>query len=639
MGIHLVAQQFELGEARQGAGLEQVAALADIVDEELDQHEEGGQHQQGEPGGLPEGAGDGDLDGGALFIPDPVVVGGLDAEGIGAGIEIGIGHKAAAGDIVPLGFKAFHDVGVLVLFAEGVIESGEFKGKDGVAPGEVDSAGTADLLFEQPVRAVDLDRPVEKGETGDHNRGDESVFADGAGVKGGGPVDAPEKELAVAGSEGGAVVELVALEAVFLVEALCPAGFGVEAAEAVAGAQPEAAVFILEDAVDDIAGQAVPGGKGGDGFGRGIEAEEAGPDRADPDHPGAVLEEGAHLDFPVAVVEPDDAKAVAGGIEAADAGAAAADPDPSRTVAEEAEDVAEALIVPGGEDMGKAAGAEVKAVEAAAVGADPEIARFLLQEGEDVVIGERGGVAGPVGVAAEAAAGGAGEVIETTVEGADPEAALAVLEQGLDVVDAEAGGIAGFVGIVSKEAAAAVEAVQSSGFGAEPEVAGAVLHDRIDLLGVEAAAAGGVGAVVDEGDVGGVEKADAAAGADPEVALAVLEDGLHRILHQAVGIVGIVGVAGDHAAFAFEAVEAAAVADPEGAVAVVEDGAESGALGVLRARVDGAEASGRALHAVEAAPGGADPEAALAVLIDGVDLVVAEGMGVAPAVAVGGESA
>ena len=171
-------------------------------------------------GCLPERGKDDDLQGGLAVIPLAVLVGGFYLKGIGAGIEVGIGGFAcvAVGD-EPVRVESFEGVGVFVAGVVNKVECGEFDGKDVLAMGQGDLRGFGDGAVEDDMVTyllADMDGLVEDVQTGQDYRRRGGGVGDVVRPEQVESVRAAEQKAAIAGVEGGAFVELPALEPIFL---------------------------------------------------------------------------------------------------------------------------------------------------------------------------------------------------------------------------------------------------------------------------------------------------------------------------------------------------------------------------------------------------------------------------------------
>ena len=196
---------------------------------------------------------------------------------------------------------------------------------------------------------------------------------------------------------------------------------------------------------------------------------------------------------------------------------------------------------------------------------------------------------------------GVAQAVEPAADGADPEAALAVLEQAEDHVARQALGAAVVVD------APVVDALQAAAERADPEVAVAVLVDRADHVAREAVPGGDVG---NGAPLHHVEAALVVA--DPHAALAVDVHRAHPVAAEPV----LRRVARERAAL--QAEETVAVgADPQPPLGVRVQGLHR------LARETGHVAEAALVPAREPL-GGADPEAARAVLGERVDEIARE---------------
>ena len=116
----------------------------------LQQQPDGSNNQNGieqlGPPRQPERRMDDDAQRGLLFAPEAIVVGGLHAEGVGAGGNVGVGGLMAVAAIDPILVEALQHVGILVLLRRTVAQRRKGKGEEVVAVGKVEFLEMAQRL-------------------------------------------------------------------------------------------------------------------------------------------------------------------------------------------------------------------------------------------------------------------------------------------------------------------------------------------------------------------------------------------------------------------------------------------------------------------------------------------------------------
>ncbi len=207
-----------------------------------------------------------DGDGEALVVPAPVAVGAAQAERVVAGVEVRIGRRAPAAEGDPVRIEPLELVREAVAIGGGVVEGREFESEHLVAEPEADAL----RLVGGPGH-----RMVSHVHRGEHDRRSLGGVAEPVGREGVEAVDAAEEQLAARALIRGAEVELAGLEAVADAVVHELAAARVEAAQAVVGAQPEPALPVVTDGVDDVAGQAVARPEGLEGLPVGMQVAEA----------------------------------------------------------------------------------------------------------------------------------------------------------------------------------------------------------------------------------------------------------------------------------------------------------------------------------------------------------------------------
>ena len=320
--------------------------------------------------------------------------------------------------------------------------------------------------------------------------------------------------------------------------------------------------------------------------------------------------------------------APAGTVHAQQAVAGGADPHPAVGVFGDGAHLGPAQAL-GHAIAREAAAGQVGAADAAVLGAGPQGAGPVDQHGADLVVGQRVLVRGVVAVGEEAAAGRV-QPLQALHVGADPQGGAAVVVERQDAHLADALG--------RPQAAALGRALAEApgfepGAGADPQrvarphrqrqhgVALRVL--RVDRMVFEAVRARG-------------QPVQAGRGADPEIPLAVERQGVDAVVAQRRGVERIVAEGAHPSAGGVGVQQAVAGRQPESTVARGHDGehaAVAGApAGLVRRRV-AQEAAGGAVEARQAALG-AEPQAALGVLVGRHDVVVGDAVGIAGLVAV-----
>ncbi len=257
-------------------------------------------------------------------------------------------------------------------------------------------------------------------------------------------VDAAEEQLAARALVPGPEVELGRLQAVAHPVARELACAGVEARQSVVGAQPEPALVVAADAVDDVARQAVSRGEGLEGLSvRGQVAQAA--VRAHPEASRRVHEQRV-----------DDVRGQAAGVSRP--GLVANEPARPR----------------------------VEQVDALLHRADPQAAVRRLGQARDLVAAQARGILRVEAVVREPPRLGIDRLQPAPV-GAEPEPALAVLQDRGDAVRAEAVRALRVAAVVREDAGRGAEAVQARVERADPEVAAVVVPQGHDPIAAEAA--------------------------------------------------------------------------------------------------------------------------------------------------------
>ena len=548
------------------------------------------QHQPHEPQGIgcigpvgpPPGRPDDERQRSPRVVPDAVAVGALHPQHVPSGGQGGEHDRAAGAEIDPVPVEALELVGVPVFLGRGVIQGGEFERNDPVRVAQLDLVGVGDGPGEEgPAvgQGADGDRAAEELELGNDHGGPVAVVGDEVGLEDVEAVDAAEEHLAPAVLVERPAVELVALEPVGHGEAADGAGLRVVAGDARVGAEPEVAVAIFQDAVDDVVRQAVALAQGGES--------------------------------PGVRVHPVEAAAVGG------------DPQPARSVRVDAENevVGEAdrvlRVVPVAREL---PGRPVEAIQAAAVRAEPQPAGGVLERGPDVVVGNGGRVVRIAAVVDEAAGGGVPPVQPAAVR-PHPDRVPAVPEDHPQLVVAEAGRIRGIVAEVPEGASLRIQPVQPAAVGRHPEGPVSVGPDHADGVVAQRPRVGRVVEVAGEVPAGPVQPVQAAVvGAHPQDAVGFLPEAPDDVVAQRVGIVGVVKVVDEPLLAKVAPAEAVAVgADPEDAGPVEVERVDAVARQAVRAvggmQVPGERAVG--IQAVQAAAVGARPEPAGLVQLEG----------------------
>ena len=164
-------------------------------------HEEPGGHaqqrQQAEPPRRPEGRCDDQLDGGALLVPDAVVVRTFYPKRVDARIQVRVRRRARGAGVDPVLVKVFQHVGILVFRRGPIVQRGEGEAEDRLIVCERDRLGFDDVFLQGCVVA-DGNRFVEDLEVGNHHRRDDGIGLDAVGVEHVEALDAAEEQLPVA---------------------------------------------------------------------------------------------------------------------------------------------------------------------------------------------------------------------------------------------------------------------------------------------------------------------------------------------------------------------------------------------------------------------------------------------------------
>ena len=124
-----------------------------------------------------------------------------------------------------------------------------------MAVGEPDVLCETDILLQRRAFITGVHLAVGELEAGDINRWYEGVGLDGAGIKTIKAIDAAEIHFPVSCFEIGIGFEFQVLQAVACVVLFYRVGLGVELGEAVGSGDPEIALFVLGDALDEFIGQ------------------------------------------------------------------------------------------------------------------------------------------------------------------------------------------------------------------------------------------------------------------------------------------------------------------------------------------------------------------------------------------------
>jgi len=86
-------------------------------------------YAQAEPERLPERRHNANPQRGPLFIPDAIVIGGFDAQGVFPTGQVGIASDTVRSGVNPILIQPFQHIGILVLPGIGILESGKLEGK------------------------------------------------------------------------------------------------------------------------------------------------------------------------------------------------------------------------------------------------------------------------------------------------------------------------------------------------------------------------------------------------------------------------------------------------------------------------------------------------------------------------------
>jgi hypothetical protein len=521
-----------------------------------------------EPPGAPERRIDGQAQhrgrGGA---PDAVAVRGLDAEGVGARIEVREGDVAARAELDPLiAAEPFERVGILIAARKDVVESGELQGEDLVPRPEGERAAGGP-------GAGQPHRPIEDAERGEDDGRDEAVRPDLVGIEVVETLSASEEQTAAARAVTRAQVERQALQAAREVEALDVAGAGIETRQPLIRAQPEPSGALLGDAADEVAREvAVDRGRAG----LGVEEVEAATQRAHPEAPFVVVVQRAH---PVVAQALRVLRIVPIALESRAPAAQevkpvqGADPQVARRSALQSAHPAEGASALGPRKammLGHEPAFGIEAVEAEVV-PQPQPALLIVGDRPDVVVGEAAGIPGPVLEHREGPALRIEESDPAAIR-ADPQAAARVL------VERENGGAAGLGRrdpVRNERPAFAIEAVEPAALGPHPEAPFAVLEERAHVALAQAPRIGRAVGVVVEGVMRAAQHVGAAEeGADPDLSLAVFVERADDAFAQRARVGIVVAERGKEApARGVVALHTLLVrADPDGAGAIHEHG-------------------------------------------------------------------
>ncbi len=456
-----------------------------------------------------------------LLAPDAVLVGRAQPEHVGAGIQVGIGGKAPGSVLVdPVLVEAVEAVGEAVAFGRGEVQGRELEREHRGAGRQRHRLGVLHRPLEHARQRL-LDRFVEDRQAGDDGARRHPVVADRARIEGRDAVEAAEVQDAVRAAHRRRVEEGALGEAVGgRVVAPGPL-LRIETGNAAGGADPQAAVLVLQDRRDRVVQQAFAGGVAHEahrtvgGRHHAVQAHRG----ADPDVAAAVLEQRVHL-----VVA--QARRVVG------------------IVAEVAEAPAGAVH-------------QVEAVE----GADPHAPAPVQQHRPHDVVGQAGGLARVVAPVLGFPRGRVEPV--QAAAGGDPDAAI---RRGIQAAHVVGVGVAGQRQAL-EAAADGVERGQA-GAAADPHAAAAIARQCAGRQVGQAVRIARIGAV-DAGRAGGlVDVVERGGGADPEL-VAVAQQRARLVVGQGVGQVAAAHDAGEAAAAQVHARHAGIPgADPEGAEAV-----------------------------------------------------------------------
>ena len=120
-----------------------------------------------------------------LLIPNSIIIGGLDAKRIVAGVKMGIGGKTTRGiGVLPVSIELFQFIGIPVFLWGGVVQRRELEAKDRLVVAESDARRDMDGLLERRVLATDFYRFVEQLKLREHHRRRGWVINKLVGIKG-----------------------------------------------------------------------------------------------------------------------------------------------------------------------------------------------------------------------------------------------------------------------------------------------------------------------------------------------------------------------------------------------------------------------------------------------------------------------
>ena len=490
-------------------------------------------------------------------------------------------------DLVPIVVEAVEAIGVVHRPGRGEVQGTEFQGQHLVPVAQHDPFAEVGRPVQDDAAVLGQARPqraVGQLQVGDHHPRTVAAVADLVGTEDGQAVDAAEVHAPAGAAAAGLGVELVVLKPVADVVVVEGAGVGGEAAEAEVGADPQAAVVVLEHAVDGGVGQAVPHAEAFEVVVLLVVAVQpvGGPD---PDLPAAVLGEADHD--------------VAGGAARVSG-----------------------VVLPGGE----LAAAGIEALQALGPGSDPDAAAAVgahRAQGR-LAPADPGRQVGHEDVAFPV-------VVVQAAHGRQPEGAVAVLAQAEDARVAQAAAGVGAGPVVDEAVPAAVVPAQAAAVRRHPEPPVGILVNRRQSVGADRRAVG----LVVQVDLHLVparhDPVQAAVGADPDLPEAVLAHGPDRRLAEAA--LGRLARPHVQEALGVEVQQVGAVlaGDPEHARAVdgeVAQAVRAEAVGHQGIVADVPAAAGAGLQQVQPAVHGGDPEPSRGVLGDAADRGLGQGVGI-----------
>src|SRR5208337_473517 len=150
-----------------------------------EQCQESSRAEGAEPPGVPPRWQYPDMKRNPLLIPDSIIIGGLDAKRIVAGVEMRVRGKTTRGiGVLPVPIKPIEFIGVPVFLWGGEIQCRELEAKDRLTVAESEARRDMDGLPERRILAADFHRLVEQLKLRQHHRRRGWIINKLAGIKG-----------------------------------------------------------------------------------------------------------------------------------------------------------------------------------------------------------------------------------------------------------------------------------------------------------------------------------------------------------------------------------------------------------------------------------------------------------------------